>query len=172
MTRTQSLGLMAKTLVLTSLLLVTGCKQPADPADNTLTSLQGSWKITSLTVDPGFVYMGVTVTNLSGALALLDGNCLNDAVVTFNANGSVSNNVATQASCANADNSKLLINQFFGPTTTYTETGNQITLRTGNQTDTGTAVYTTTSVTLTSRRPTDPAGNPIPTTYVVTLTKQ
>ena len=65
--------------------------------------------------------MAYPLTNLSSALQLLGENCLADAVVTFNSNKSISNNLSTQSSCTNATTTKGLINNFFGPTTTYTE---------------------------------------------------
>lgn len=163
----------AATLLLAVLITTFGCKSStSDPAPANLTTLQGSWKITGLTVDPAYNYLGISVTDLSSALKLVGENCLADAVVTFNANGTISNNVATQASCANATNTKLIISTFFGPTTTYSESGNQATLVTGGQTVTGTRVFTATTATYTAKLPTDPGGNPIPTTYTVVMTKQ
>ncbi|HEX9957143.1 MAG TPA: lipocalin family protein [Fibrella sp.] len=171
MTRTQRFT--SSTALLLAILIGTfGCKGTTDTTPATLTSLQGSWKITGLTVDPAYLYMGVPVTNLSSALQLLGETCLNDAVVTFNANGTISNNLATQASCANATNTKQLVSTFFGPTTTYSETANQATLTTGGQAVTGTKVFTATTATLVTKLPTDPAGKPVATNYTVVLTKQ
>jgi len=162
----------APTLLLAVFLLTFGCKSSnSDPAP--LTSLQGSWKITGLTVDPAFMYLGVGITNLITALPLLGETCVENAVVTFNSNGSISNNIATQPTCTNATNTKLLINTFFGPTTTYAEpNATTATLTTGGQVVTGTKTFTTNTVTLVAKLPTDPQGMPVATTYTVVLTKQ
>ena len=158
-------------LLLTILLTTFGCKRSA-PAPAVLTSLQGNWKITGLTVDPAFMYRGVGITNLGSALPLLGETCLNDAVVTFNANGTIANNLATQASCTNATFTKQLIGTFFGPTTTYSETTNQATLTTGGQVITGSKVFTATTATIVAKLPTDPSGAAVATTYTVELTKR
>ncbi|MBO0948884.1 lipocalin family protein [Fibrella forsythiae] len=163
----------AATLLLVILTITFGCKSSnSDPGPTTLTSLQGSWKITGLTVDPAFVYMGASFTNIRAGLQLLGETCLNDAVITFNTNGTVTNNIATQATCTNATFTKQIVGAFFGQTTTYTESGNQVTLTSNAQTVSGTRVFTTTTATLTAKLATDPIGNPVPTTYVVELTKQ
>lgn len=168
MIRTQRLTATAS-LLLAILIMTFGCKSSnSNPTPTNLTTLQGSWKVTGLTVNPS--YMGVS--DLKTGLQLLGETCLNDAVITFNANGTISNNLATQASCTNATNTQKIVSTFFGPTTTYSESGNQATLKTGTQTVIGTNVYTATTATYTAPLPTDPAGNPVPTTYTVVLTKQ
>ncbi|MEZ0541584.1 hypothetical protein [Fibrella arboris] len=159
----------AATLLLAVLIMTFGCKSSnSDPTPTNLTSFQGSWKITGLTVNPG--YMGVT--DLATGLQLLGETCLKDAVITFNSNGTISNNLATQASCTNATNTQKVIAAFFGPTTTYTESGAQATLVTNGQTVQATRVFTTTSSTVTAQLPYDLGGNAVATTYTVVLTKQ
>ena len=163
----------AATLLLAVLITTFGCKSStSDPGPANLTTLQGSWKITGITVDPAYTYLGISVKDLSSALTFIGETCLSDAVITFNANGTISNNVATQPSCAKAPTTITLINTFFGPTTTYKESGNQATLVTSTQTINGTNVFTPTTATYTAKLNTDPGGNPVPTTYTVVLTKQ
>jgi len=152
--------------------MTVGCKSSADPDPVVLSSLRGNWKITNITVDPAFMFMGIGITNLSSALPLIGETCLTDAVVTFNANGTIANNLATQASCANATYSKQIVGTFFGATTTYSETTNQATLITNGQTIIGSKVFTTTTATFTAKLPTDPSGAAVATTYIVVLTKQ
>ena len=115
----------ANILLLSGLLLTVGCKKTTDPVTNNLTSLQGSWKITGLTVSPAFSGF----TDLYAALQLQKETCVNDAVVTFNASGTITNNLAAQASCTAtaAPNTQKLFNTFFGPTTTYKESANVVT---------------------------------------------
>lgn len=160
------------TLLLALFLTTFGCKSNISPDPVVLTSLQGNWKITDITIDPAFVYRGVGITNLTSALPLLGETCLTDAVVTFNANGTIANNLATQASCTNAPFTKQIVNAFFGPTTTYSETANQATLTTGGQTVTGSKVFTATTATFVAKLPTDPSGAAVATTYTVVLTKR
>ncbi|MEZ0487703.1 hypothetical protein [Fibrella aquatica] len=163
----------ATALLLTALVITFGCKSTTEPDPVVLTSLQGNWKITGLTVNPGYTVNGVTITNLSSALPLLGENCLKDAVVTFNANGTISNNVATQSTCTNATYTQQLINTFFGPNTTFSETGTQATLnRPGQPPLIGSKVLTATTATITTQLATNPDGQPISTTYTVVLTKQ
>ena len=159
----------AKLMLLSGLVLAIGCKKITDPTPNNLTSLQGSWKITGLTVNPAFLGF----SDLYAALQLQKETCVNDAVVTFNASGTITNNLAAQANCttAAAPNTQRLFNTFFGAATTYKEANNTVTLTTSGQAVTGTEVFTVTTVAVTAKLPTDPNGAAVPTTYVITMTK-
>jgi hypothetical protein len=148
--------------------LVFGCKKDSTTTPAVLTSLQGTWKLTSLIVSPA--YMGLT--DLAVALNALENNCLGQATVTFTAAGAITNNLSSVTACSAATRSQQLVNTFFSGATTYAETNNQATLTTGSQVVTATKVLTATTATLTTQLPVDPGNNPVNTTYTVVLTKQ
>ncbi|MBO0937841.1 hypothetical protein J2I47_14880 [Fibrella sp. HMF5335] len=144
------------------------CKKdtPTDPA--VLTSLQGTWKLTSLNVSPAYL----SLTDLAGGLNALEGNCLGQATVTFTAAGAITNNVSSVAACSTAAKSKELVNAFFSSATTYAETNNQVVLTTGSRVVTASKVFTATTATMVTQLDVDPGNNPVKTTYTVVLTKQ
>ncbi|MBO0932938.1 hypothetical protein [Fibrella aquatilis] len=144
------------------------CKKdtPTDPV--ALTSLQGTWKLTSLIVSPA--YLGLT--DLAVGLNALENNCLGQATVTFTAAGAITNNLSSVTACATATNSQRLVNSFFSSTTTYSETSTGVTLVTSGRTVAATKVLTATTATMVANLDVDPANNPVKTTYTVVLTKQ
>ena len=145
-----------------------GCKKdsPANPV--VLTSLQGTWKLTSLIVSPTYM----SLTDLAVGLNALEPNCLSNVTVTFTAAGAITNNLSSVTACASATNSQKLVNTFFSSSATYTETAGQAVLTTAGQAITATKVLTATTATLTTQLPVDPGNNPVKTTYTVVLTKQ
>ena len=147
---------------------VLGCKKDTDTTPAVLTSLQGTWKLTSLIVSPA--YQGLT--DLAVGLNALEPNCLSNVTVTFTAAGGITNNLSSITACANAANSQKLVNTFFSSTATYAETAGQVVLTTAGQAVTANKVLTTTTATLTTQLPVDPGNNPVKTNYTVVLTKQ
>lgn len=106
------------------------------------------------------------------ALSLAEPNCVNNVTVTFNANGTISNNVATVSTCNNATLSKQLVNAFFSSATTYTETATQVTLTSNGQNTVATKSQTATTATLNTTLPVKPDNTPGQTAYTMVLTKQ
>ncbi|RYF10028.1 MAG: M50 family peptidase [Oxalobacteraceae bacterium] len=89
----------------------------------------------------------------------------------FNANGTVTNNSTSVTACTNSTISKQLVSTFFGASTSYTETDNQLTIR-GPQTVTANKTVTNSTATLVTSLSVNPGGQPTPTSYTLVLTKQ
>ena len=149
---------------------VLGCKKDPDTTANpvVLTSLQGTWKLTSLNVSPAYL----SFTDIAAGLNALEPNCLSNVSVTFTAAGAVTNNLSSVPACASAANSQKLVNTFFSSAATYVESAGQVVLTTAGQAVTATKVLTATTATLTTQLPVDPGNNPVKTMYTVVLTKQ
>lgn len=149
---------------------VFGCKNDTNtsPSPTVLTSLQGTWKLTSLNLSPA--YLGFI--DIAAGLNALEPNCLSNVTVTFTAAGAITNNLSSVTACSTAVNSQKLVNTFFSSAATFTETASQVVLTTAGQAVTATKVLTATTATITAKLPVDPGNNPVATTYTVVLTKQ
>lgn len=145
-----------------------GCKRDSSTNPVVLTSLQGTWKLTSLNVSPAYL----SFTDIAAGLNALEPNCLSNVTVTFTAAGAVTNNLSSVTACAAATNSQRLVNTFFSSAASYVETAGQVVLTTAGQAVTATKVLTATTATLTTQLPVDPGNSPVKTTYTVVLTKQ
>lgn len=152
--------------------LVVSCKKTEDPGtgSNNLTTIQGNWRLTTLNINPALIYQGFPISELVSGLNGLEGGCVANTTLSFN-NNTVTSNAASVSACANATQSKLLFNTFFGPSTTYTETETQVVLK-GTQTVTATKTLGTNTATLVTQLNVDPLGQPTPTSYTMVLTKQ
>jgi hypothetical protein len=158
--------------------LAVSCKKTNDPGTGgtTSTSIQGNWKLTTVNLSPAVNFQSLNFSELVAPLNALENNCIGSVVLTFNANGSVANNIASVTACNASVNSRQLITSFFSSTTTYTETDTQLTLRTAGQNVTANKTVGTsggnTIATLTTQLAVNPLNQPTPTSYTLVLTKQ
>ena len=156
--------------VILSLLLVVSCKDDNPVTTPTSTSIQGSWRITAVNINPAVVQGGASFSEITSPLNLLENNCIGSTTLTFS-NGTVTNNSTSISACTNSTNSKLLVNTFFASSTSYTETDNQLVVR-GPQTITATKTVNNTTATLVTSLSVNPLNQPTPTSYTMVLTKQ
>lgn len=156
--------------VILGLLLVVSCKNDDPTTTTTNTSIQGSWRITTVNISPAVVQGGASFSELVSPLNLLENNCIGSTTLTFS-NGTVTNNSTSVSACTNATTSKQLINTLFASSTSYTETDNQLVVR-GPQTVTATKSVNNTTATLVTSLPVNPLGQTTTTSYTMVLTKQ
>lgn len=151
--------------------LAISCKNTEDTTPTTNTSIQGNWRLTTININPAYTdpRVPIPVTELVAPLNLFEPNCINSTTFSFN-NGTVTNNVASVSACANAAVSKQLVNTLFGASTTYTEDGNQLTIR-GPQTVVATKTVTNNTVSLVTSLSVNPGNQPTPTSYTLVMTK-
>jgi len=156
--------------VILSLLLVVSCKDDNPVTTPTSTSIQGSWRITTVNISPAVTYGGFPISELVTPLNGLENNCIGSTTLTFS-NGTVTNNSTSVSACTNSTISKQLINTLFASSTSYTETDNQLTVR-GPQTVTATKTVNNTTATLVTSLPVNPLGQTTTTSYTMVLAKQ
>lgn len=153
--------------------LVISCKKDDPGTPSTNASIQGNWRLTAINVSPAFTYSGLPFTEVVTPLNGLENNCVGNTTLSFN-NNTVTNNAASVTACNNATISKQLLSTFFSTTTgaaaTYSEDGNQLTIR-GSQTVTATKSVNSSTATLITNLPVNPLNQPTPTSYTLTMTK-
>jgi hypothetical protein len=154
-----------------SLLLVASCKNDDPTTTTTNQSIQGNWRITTINISPTYVYSGFPISELVTPLNGLENNCIGSTTLMFNANGTVTNNSTSVTACTNSTISKQLVSTFFGASTSYTETDNQLTIR-GPQTVTANKTVTNSTATLVTSLSVNPGGQATLTSYTLVLTKQ
>ncbi|GEM_PF-2978181 len=168
------LSLLASATAL-SLLLVASCKSDDPTTTTTNQSIQGNWRITTINISPAYTYVysgfPIAVSELVTPLNTAENNCIASTTLMFNANGTVTNNSTSVTACTNSTISKQLVSTFFGASTSYTETDNQLTIR-GPQTVTANKTVTSSTATLVTSLSVNPGGQPTPTSYTLVLTKQ
>ncbi len=142
---------------------------PTTPA--TITSVPGTYKVTSATVTPALV--GSTDL-VSLAAVYTGGNCLTEATVTFASNSTITN--SNPASCQTT-NAQTLINSLGlgnGGTWSFDTNTNTLTIKySSNQTRTLATKFSGQTMILTGTLTSNPIdGSPGNFTYVLILTRQ
>ncbi|QJD77615.1 hypothetical protein [Spirosoma rhododendri] len=150
--------------------VIVSCKSDDPTTTTTNQSIQGNWRISAININPAVVQNGVSFSEIVSPLNLLENNCIGSTTLTFS-NGTVTNNATSISACTSSTNSKLLVNNIFGSSTSYTETDNQLTIR-GPQTVTATKTITGSTAMLVTSLSVNPANQPTPTSYTMVLTKQ
>lgn len=154
-----------------ALAVIVSCKNSDSGATPASQSIQGNWRITTINISPAFVYSGIPISELVTPLNALENNCIGSTTLMFNANGTVTNNATSVSACTNSTLSKQLVSTFFGASTSYTETDNQLTIS-GPQTVNATKAVVGSTATLVTSLSVNPINQPTPTSYTMVLAKQ
>jgi hypothetical protein len=159
------------------LLLFLGCGKDPDlvsttptPAPAPVATVEGTYKVTSGTVTPGLV----GVTDLASLAAVYTGgNCLTEATLTFNANGTITNSNPTSCQSVNAQALITGLGIGNGGKWSYVSATNTLTITYGtNQTRTLTTTLTDKTMNLRGTLANNPLdGTPGTFTYVLLLTR-
>ncbi len=158
------------------LIVLISCSKKDDnatptPTPTPITTVEGTYKVTSGTITPGF--LGVTDLVSLGAV-YTGGNCLTEASLTFNMNGTITNSNPASCQTPSATNLITTLGIGNGSKWSYVASTKTLTIIYGtNQSRTVAVSFSGQTMILTGTLTSNPIDNtPGNFSYILTLTRQ